>query len=648
MQKGDLVFVRGSTTSILGVGMVTSDYRHISDEKKRNRNQREVRWVRTGKWETLPRTFPRDEWDRQKKESSEWRSEPRVLPRKTLTEIGKYPRMTAELEILLGVDGEVEAGLREPLPIDEETLEAAVEQVIRPHVEERTFREGGESYLHDDRLPTAQRHLLPEALKEDPNMHAQEALPGDYNPLGWRELDSAKNAFEQADAEDLRRELEELLRGDSPLEERLEAFLDWGQFKDAGERVEINGTVASYLLVMECPALYAFCKPTVYRDAAEALLGPDSPVVAKEEGRRVAHASRLYGEVLRRLRREYELPLRHLLDVHAAFYILSSLSGPYDGSWEDLSKRAAEATPPSVYKIAPGKGAKYWPDCEAGGYICVGWDEVGDLRDYESEGAFREAFYDHYWPDLYDRKQKASEKAGELWSLTQMKPGDRVVANQGTSKVLAVGRVTGEYRWEPGREEFRHVVPVDWDTSFAQPIQDRPHWGVKTVKELPEGFIEEVLSRGEPASYSVEKATQDLFHEREEFEEWLDRLRKKKNIILQGPPGVGKTYVSKKLAYALLGEKAESRVKMVQLHQSYTYEDFIRGYRPEPDGGFRLRDGAFFKSCRAAKNDPENDYVFIIDEINRGNLSKIFGELMMLTVWHKRGPEVAVSLFYQR
>jgi 5-methylcytosine-specific restriction endonuclease McrBC GTP-binding regulatory subunit McrB len=128
----------------------------------------------------------------------------------------------------------------------------------------------------------------------------------------------------------------------------------------------------------------------------------------------------------------------------------------------------------------------------------------------------------------------------------------------------------------------------------------------------------------------------------------VDRLEKRKNLILQGPPGVGKTYVSKRLAFALMGEMATSRVQMVQLHQSYTYEDFIRGYRPQPDGGFYLRDGIFFRFCERAKDDLQNDYVFIIDEINRGNLSKIFGELMMLIEPDKRGPEEAVPLAYQR
>ena len=116
-------------------------------------------------------------------------------------------------------------------------------------------------------------------------------------------------------------------------------------------------------------------------------------------------------------------------------------------------------------------------------------------------------------------------------------------------------------------------------------------------------------------------------------------LKNKKNIILQGAPGVGKTFAAKRLAYSIMGVKDKDRIMMVQFHQSYSYEDFIMGFRPSATG-FELKKGAFYNFCKNAETDSDNDYFFIIDEINRGNLSKIFGELFMLIETDKRGIEL--------
>jgi 5-methylcytosine-specific restriction protein B len=145
-------------------------------------------------------------------------------------------------------------------------------------------------------------------------------------------------------------------------------------------------------------------------------------------------------------------------------------------------------------------------------------------------------------------------------------------------------------------------------------------------------------------TYSIEDAVKGLFIEQMQFESMVNTFQQKKNLILQGPPGVGKTFISKRLAYALMGEKADDRLGMVQFHQSYSYEDFIQGYRPTKNG-FELKDGVFYQFCELAREDSDNDYVFIIDEINRGNLSKIFGEVMMLIEADKR-EEWSVSLTY--
>ena len=107
-------------------------------------------------------------------------------------------------------------------------------------------------------------------------------------------------------------------------------------------------------------------------------------------------------------------------------------------------------------------------------------------------------------------------------------------------------------------------------------------------------------------------------------------LIRKKNLILQGAPGVGKTYTAKRLAYAIMGVKDESRARIIQFHQNYSYEDFVMGYKPNGEGGFSLTNGIFYDFCQQAKSHRDMPYFLIIDEINRGNLSKIFGELLQL------------------
>ena len=132
----------------------------------------------------------------------------------------------------------------------------------------------------------------------------------------------------------------------------------------------------------------------------------------------------------------------------------------------------------------------------------------------------------------------------------------------------------------------------------------------------------------------------------EKFNEIVELLLRKKNIVLQGAPGVGKTFLAKRIAYQLIEFKKDDNIEIIQFHQSYSYEDFIQGIRPTTSGEFKVRNGIFYKFCERARNNPNEAYVFIIDEINRGNLSKIFGELMMLIEYDKRSPRYELKLTY--
>lgn len=130
-------------------------------------------------------------------------------------------------------------------------------------------------------------------------------------------------------------------------------------------------------------------------------------------------------------------------------------------------------------------------------------------------------------------------------------------------------------------------------------------------------------------AYTKEDFLNQVYMSEENYESLTTALKYKKNIILQGAPGVGKTYSAKRLAYSIMGEKDNSRIEFVQFHQNYSYEDFIMGYKPKEEG-YKLTNGIFYDFCINATNHPDKEYFFIIDEINRGNMSKIFGELLML------------------
>jgi len=304
---------------------------------------------------------------------------------------------------------------------------------------------------------------------------------------------------------------------------------------------------------------------------------------------------------------------------------------------------------------APGERAWMWDKFRERGVMGLAWGDLGDLAacasKHDVQQRMLEAFPSH-----------GSQKNDILaaWQfVSEMKPGDVIFAKKGRSEIIGRGVVTGEYVYDEEWTQFPHIRKVDWthvgnrniDRTLALKTLTDVTFDQELVKRIETSFLDSDDSVDiEEATvvfpeYSAEEFLKSVYMDRDQYNAIVGLLKTKKNIILQGAPGVGKTFVAKRLAYSMMGIKDVSRVKLVQFHQSYSYEDFIEGYRPS-GAGFELVKGAFYSFCKKAAEDEENDYFFIIDEINRGNLSKICGELFMLIESDKRGSEL--QLLYSR
>lgn len=188
--------------------------------------------------------------------------------------------------------------------------------------------------------------------------------------------------------------------------------------------------------------------------------------------------------------------------------------------------------------------------------------------------------------------------------------------------------------------EYGQAINSPKTISYEIPAEGDNGGGI--VSDLFSTYNAITTESEEYPEYTKKSFLKEVFIKEEQYDAIVELLERKKNIILQGAPGVGKTFAAKRLAYSIIGCKDESKVEFIQFHQSYAYEDFVLGYKPT-ETGFTIEEGPFYKFCKKAEANGGKHF-FIIDEINRGNLSRIFGELLVLTEATKRN-ESATLLY---
>lgn len=358
-----------------------------------------------------------------------------------------------------------------------------------------------------------------------------------------------------------------------------------------------------------------------------------------------------------------------------------------------LAKRVVEKTGCPVLTDDKNENSKWWPVLyigryatkdEQGSYIWKLRDELSaaldkvDLSGIELYVAAAPGEEDrgYWWLNANPKIWSYSDIAvGEVQSYTlynengnkrrifqnflDAKVGDMIIGYESNpvKQIVAIGRVSAE---QDGEKLFFEKVegltsPIDYATLRGCPELERMEYFQNpqgSLFKLTRGefdFILDMIREENPISndaaidaYTKSDFLDEVYMTEKRYENLVAVLRNKKNIILQGAPGVGKTFAARRLAWSMMGEQDDSRIEFVQFHQNYSYEDFMMGYKPVEDG-FELKYGVFYRFCQKAANQLDKEFFFIIDEINRGNMSKIFGELLMLIEKDYRGTKATLA-----
>ena len=456
--------------------------------------------------------------------------------------------------------------------------------------------------------------------------------------------------FAKADNEATRQMFKKLFDEAQDVGERVKKFIDESEFlrekyNDGTWRNHYQSTnVISVYLWLMYPDRYYIYKYGIYKDVAE-VLGANYQF-KKGSNDNLLNGYHMYDELCDAIRADsnvvhllqsslddscYPDPELKTLTIDVGFYISNFYK-------QDEVQPTQETNPTSLAQDV-SETTGYWWLCANPKYWSFSDIAIGEEQSYTlcNENGHKRRIYQNF---------------------LDVKPGDKVIGYNASpmKKIVALCEITQASDGE--RIRLRKLENFSSTISYAD-VKECPELAqmeflthgngslFKLTKEEYD-FLMDMIREENPirpaeviAPYGKADFLEDVFMTEEKYDALRDRLLYKKNVILQGAPGVGKTFAAKRLAFSIMGEKDESRVEFVQFHQNYSYEDFIMGYRPDGTG-FKLTEGIFYRFCQKAENRPDKDYFFIIDEINRGNMSKIFGELLMLIENEYRGTKATL------
>lgn len=466
------------------------------------------------------------------------------------------------------------------------------------------------------------------------------------------------NEFAQVDDEATRAMFINLFDESKDLSERIEKFMAdanflWEKYNQGHwqHHYQVTSSITSYLWLMY-PDKYYIYKYEICKTIAK-LLGSrmDFKVARKGKAGSVVNGIKLYDAICEQIKVDEELislfkssltedcyndPQFKTLTIDVGYYISKVYATQHDTTQEQDASVIEETA-------EDDSNMHYWwlnANPNTWSFNNIGVGEMVEYTLYNDNGNKRRIYQ----------------------NFVAAKDGDLVIGYESTpiKQIVALSKV--QKASDGTKVIFEKIEglsnPIDLaDFKDATELQNmeylqNPQGSLFKLTKDEYTYLMDIIRDKNPRSkinsdaeqYERKDFLKDVFMSKDNLEDLLSLIQHKQNIILQGPPGVGKTYAAKRLAYVMMHEVDKDRIKFIQFHQNSTYEDFVMGYKPRVDGdGFFLKEGIFYNFCIKANNDPDRPYFFVIDEINRGNISKIFGELLMLIEKDYRGERITIT-----